>query len=243
VAASTIAAKWRCAPSATAGSRALARFFCSSNALGVRGSSSSPMKARSTIAAMRSALSLSAGIAAWNLSASALKPDGPARGCELLLEIAHHELLHALAMGDTRLVGRVEHADGELAEIGHPPSRVDDQRRVARERLVAAPEAHLLGQVAEIPRGCRLALDAGTGLREREARGLAQALPQLGQVARHRELALGLVHDADVHEQVRRRILLRPDVRVEALAGDARGVLQHRSCTGARPAPCARGIS
>ena len=103
------------------------------------------------------------------------------------------QALHALAMRLARPCRRV--SKRRMATLA--PS--SGERRIAGQRLVAAPEGHLLGQVAEIPRRDALALHAGLRLGEREARGLAQALAQLAQVAAHGELALRLVDDADVH--------------------------------------------
>jgi hypothetical protein len=74
------------------------------------------------------------------------------------------------------------------------------------------------GKVPEVPRGDAFALHSGLGLGQRQRRGLSQALAQLAEVAPHGELALGLVHDADVHEQMRRRRLAKLDVAIDALA-------------------------
>ena len=199
----------------------MARFFCSSKAFGVRGGTSSPMKARSTIASRRSAFSLSAGIVALNFNASALKP-GSARSRlrSDSLRPEGHEPLHATAMRGIGFVAGVHEADRDARLLVH-------ERGIAGEGLVAAPETHLLGQVAEIPCRDAFALHPRLRFRESEARGLPQALAKLAQVAAHRELTPRLVDDAHVHPQVRGRLLLRPDVARKALAGDSRGVIQH----------------
>ena len=138
---------------------------------------------------------------------------------KLLLELERQQSLHAAAM---RLFGAVLRVEQAQRDAGF----VIGQRRIAGKRLVAAPERHLFRQLAQVPCGNALALHAGLRLGEREARGFAQELAQLRQVAAQGELAPRLVDHAHVHEQVRRRLVLRPHVGVEALAGQARRVRQ-----------------
>src|SRR5258706_15191960 len=112
-------------------------------------------------------------------------------GAQLLLEIQRHQPLHAFAMRVARLVVRVHEAKGYARALVH-------QRGKGGQRLLAAAEGHLPGQVAHVPRGDALAFHARLRLREREARGFTEAFTQLGEAPPHRELALRVVDDADV---------------------------------------------
>ena len=119
-----------------------------------------------------------------------------------------------------RPVRGVVHADGDGLRI-----RRGSKCQVSGERLVVAPESDRFGQVPEVPRRDSVAFHAGLRFRQRHGRGFSQALAQRPGRAPSR-ITLRVVHDPNVHPQVRRRLVLGPDVRIEAFACDARGVVE-----------------
>src|SRR5213083_2488931 len=102
------------------------------------------------------------------------------------------------------LVGRIEEADRNRFTLSPTLSQGRGSKsRKTSERLVAAAKRDLRRQFSEVPAHDALALHARLRLGERQARGLAQAPAQLAEIAAHRELALRLVDDAHVHDEVR----------------------------------------
>jgi hypothetical protein len=126
--ASTIAARWRIAASATAGSRALARFFWSSKAFAVRGGSSLADERAVDDRLDQVALQLVRRDRRLELERHRVEAREPALELpHLLLELHRHQRLHALAMLGVRALLRIVETDGERAlfslSLGRGPGR------------------------------------------------------------------------------------------------------------------------
>jgi hypothetical protein len=107
--------------------------------LGVRGSSSSPMKGAVDDRLDQVGLELFRGDGRLELERHRVEAAHAVEVAKLLLEVARHELLNAFTVGDASLVGGVEHADGESRFFR-------GERRIPGQRLAAAPERHLRRQ-------------------------------------------------------------------------------------------------